>query len=313
MNEFLDEIVTDENLVWDKTLMHEKQKYFVKLNLEIIEDLVKRRNELDNLDVNELPLLKNKILYFKKEILLDGVGLFVIDGTSLKNFSLKEKISIYKLISKILGELIVQNIQQEKIVEIKDVGKTMKTGGRYHETREGGSHHTDSPQWKDVPDYLGLFCVHDAKKGGTNLFLSAYTIHNKILKERKDLLNIFYEKFHFDKRGEFKDGESPTVFEPIFKFKDGRLYFRYLRNYIDAGHDIQNQSLSQSKKEALTYLDNLMRKDEMIMRYDLKSDDMVFSDNHWIVHGRISFEDYDDQNLKRLMLRTWIRDKMYRN
>ena len=313
MNEFLDEIVTDENLVWDKTLMHKKQKYLVKLNSEIIEDLVKRRNELDNLDVNELPLLKNKILYFKKEILLDGVGLFVIDGTSLKNFSLKEKISIYKLISKILGELIVQNIQQEKIVEIKDVGKTMKTGGRYHETREGGSHHTDSPQWKDVPDYLGLFCVHDAKKGGTNLFLSAYTIHNKILKERKDLLNIFYEKFHFDKRGEFKDGESHTVFEPIFKFKDGRLYFRYLRNYIDAGHDIQNQSLSQSKKEALTYLDNLMRKDEMIMRYDLKSDDMVFSDNHWIVHGRISFEDYDDQNLKRLMLRTWIRDKMYRN
>jgi alpha-ketoglutarate-dependent taurine dioxygenase len=313
MNEFLDKIVTDENLVWDKTLMYKKQKYLVKLNSEIIEELVKRRNELDNLDVNELPLLKNKILYFKKEILLDGVGLFVIDGTSLKNFSLKEKISIYKLISKILGELIVQNIQQEKIVEIKDVGKTMKTGGRYHETREGGSHHTDSPQWKDVPDYLGLFCVHDAKKGGTNLFLSAYTIHNKILKERKDLLNIFYEKFHFDKRGEFKDGESPTVFEPIFKFKDGRLYFRYLRNYINAGHDIQNQSLSQSKKEALTYLDNLMRKDEMIMRYDLKSDDMVFSDNHWIVHGRISFEDYDDQNLKRLMLRTWIRDKMYRN
>ena len=312
MNEFLDEIVTDENLVWDKTLMHEKQKYFVKLNLEIIEDLVKRRNELDNLDVNELPLLKNKILYFKKEILLDGVGLFVIDGTSLKNFSLKEKISIYKLISKILGELIVQNIQQEKIVEIKDVGKTMKTGGRYHETRESGSHHTDSPQWKDVPDYLGLFCVHDAKKGGTNLFLSAYTIHNRIFNERNDLLHIFYEKFHFDKRGEFKDGESPTVFEPIFELKDERLYFRYLRNYIDAGHDIQNEPLSQYQKDALTYLDNLMRRDEMIMRYDLKPGDMVFSDNHWIVHGRTPFEDSDDQNLKRLMLRTWIRDKKYR-
>ena len=313
MNEFLDEIVTDENLVWDKTLMHEKQKYFVKLNLEIIEDLVKRRNELDNLDVNELPLLKNKILYFKKEILLDGVGLFVIDGTSLKNFSLKEKISIYKLISKILGELIVQNIQQEKIVEIKDVGKTMKTGGRYHETRESGSHHTDSPQWKDVPDYLGLFCVHNAKKGGTNLFLSAYTIHNRIFKERKYLLHTFYEKFHFDKRGEFKDGEPPTVFEPIFEFKDERLHFRYLRNYIDAGHDIQNQPLSQPQKDALTYLDSLMRVEDIAMKYDLKPGDMVFSDNHWVVHGRMLFEDYDDENLKRFMLRTWIKDKMYRN
>ena len=313
MKETLDKIKTDEHLAWNKTLTDKKQQFVVELDSEIIEELIKRRNELDKLNENDLPLLKNKILDFRKEILHDGVGLFIINGVCLKNFSLKEKMSIYVLIAKNLGELMIQNIQQEKIVEIKDVGKSMKTGGRYHETREGGSHHTDSPQWKDVPDYLGLFCVHNAKKGGTNLFLSAYTIHNRIFNERNDLLHVFYEKFHFDKRGEFKDGEPPTVFEPIFEFKDERLHFRYLRNYIDAGHDIQNEPLSQNQKEALTYLDDLMRRDEMIMRYDLKPDDMVFSDNHWIVHGRIAYDDYDDENLKRLMLRTWIKDKMYRN
>ena len=313
MKEILDKTITDKHLAWDKTLTDKKQQFVVNLDSEIIEELVKRRNELDSLNENDLPLLKNKILDFRKEILLDGVGLFLINGLCLKNFSTKEKISIYTLIGKILGELMIQNIRQEKIVEIKDVGKSMKTGGRYHETKEGGSHHTDSPQWKDVPDYLSLFCVHNAKKGGSNLFLSAYTIHNRIYKERNDLLHIFYEKFHFDKRGEFKDGESPTVFEPIFEFKNNRLHFRYLRDYIDAGHDIQNEPLSQSQKEALIYLDDLMRRDEMIMRYDLKPGDMVFSDNHWIVHGRTSFEDYDDQNLKRFMLRTWIKDKMYRN
>ena len=313
MKEILDKTIIDKHLTWDKTLTDKKQQFVVNLDSEIIEELVKRRNELDSLNENDLPLLKNKILDFRKEILLDGVGLFLINGLCLKNFSTKEKISIYTLIGKILGELMIQNIRQEKIVEIKDVGKSMKTGGRYHETKEGGSHHTDSPQWKDVPDYVSLFCIHNAKKGGSNLFLSAYTIHNRIYKERNDLLHIFYEKFHFDKRGEFKDGESPTVFEPIFEFKNNRLHFRYLRDYIDAGHDIQNEPLSQSQKEALIYLDDLMRRDEMIMRYDLKPGDMVFSDNHWIVHGRTSFEDYDDQNLKRFMLRTWIKDKMYGN
>ena len=312
MKEILDKIITDEHLVWDKTLANKKQKFVADLNPGTVAELIKRRNELDNLNENDLLLLKNEILEFKKKI-LDGFGLFIINGACLKDFSLKEKISIYTLIAEILGELIIQNIKQEKIVEIKDVGKSMQTGGRYHETKEGGSHHTDSPQWEDVPDYLGLFCVHNAKKGGTNLFLSAYTIHNRILKGRKDLLNILYEKFHFDKRGEFKEGESSTVFEPIFKFKDGKLYFRYLRNYIDAGHDIQNQPLSESQKEALTYLDNSMLEEDMIMSYDLKPDDMVFSDNHWIVHGRTAFEDYDDPNLKRLMLRTWIKDKMYPN
>ena len=312
MKETLDKTIAYEHLAWDNTLTDKKQQFVVELGSEIIAELIKRRNELDKLTQNDLPLLKNTILVFRKKMLLDGFGLFVINGTCLQNFSLEEKIAIYTLIAKILGELIVQNIQQEKIVKIKDVGKSMKTGGRYHETKEGGSHHTDSPQWKDVPDYLGLFCVHNAKNGGTNLFLSAYTIHNKILKEKNELLHIFYEKFHFDKRGEFKDGESPTVFEPIFEFKDERLYFRYLRNYIDAGHDIQNQPLSKLQKEALTYLDNLMRKDEMIMGYDLKPGDMVFSDNHWIIHGRTPFEDHDDKNMKRLMLRTWIRDKKYR-
>ena len=312
MKEILDKIITDGHLVWDKTLANKKQKFVADLSPGTVDELIKRRNELDNLNENDLLLLKNEILEFKKKI-LDGFGLFIINGACLKDFSLKEKISIYTLIAEILGELIIQNIKQEKIVEIKDVGKSMQTGGRYHETKEGGSHHTDSPQWKDVPDYLGLFCVHNAKKGGTNLFLSAYTIHNRILKGRKDLLNILYEKFHFDKRGEFKEGESSTVFEPIFKFKDGKLYFRYLRNYIDAGHDIQNQPLSESQKEALTYLDNSMLEEDMIMSYDLKPDDMVFSDNHWIIHGRTTFEDFDDPNLKRLMLRTWIKDKTYPN
>ena len=312
MKGILDKIITDEHLAWDNTLTDKKQQFVVDLDSETIAELINRRNELDKLTQNDLPLLNKTILVFREKVLLNGAGLFIIDGTCLKNFSVKEKIMIYTLIAKILGELIVQNIQQEKIVEIKDVGKSMKTGGRYHETKEGGSHHTDSPQWKDVPDYLSLFCVQNAKKGGTNLFLSAYTIHNKILKEKNELLHIFYEKFHFDKRGEFKDGESPTVFEPIFEFKDGRLYFRYLRNYIDAGHDIQNQPLSKSQKEALTYLDNLMRRNEIIMKYDLKPGDMVFSDNHWIVHGRTPFEDHDNEDLKRLMLRTWIRDKKYR-
>ena len=309
MKKILDEMLTDSNLAWGRNLENNKQKFLVQLNPEIIEELIKRRNELNKIDENELPLLKNDILKIRKEKLLDGVGFFIIDGVCLKNFSINEKNSIFILVSKILGELLIQNIRQEKVVVIKDVGKSMKTGGRYHETKEGGSHHTDSPQWKNVPDWLGLFCVHNAKKGGTNLFLSACTIHNMILKENKNLLNSLYEKFHFDKRGEFKDGEPPTVFEPIFEYKEGRLRFRYLRNYIDAGQDIQNQPLSKSQKEALSLLDDLMCDENIILRYDLKPGDMVFSDNHWIVHGRTGFEDYDDENLKRQMLRTWVKDR----
>ena len=92
MKETLDKIITDKHLVWNKTLMDKKQQFVVELSSEIIEEIIKRRNELDKLNENDLPLLKNKILDFRREILLDGVGLFIINSVCLKNFSLKDKI-----------------------------------------------------------------------------------------------------------------------------------------------------------------------------------------------------------------------------
>jgi len=36
---------------------------------------------------------------------------------------------------------------------------------------------------------------------------------------------------------------------------------------------------------------------------------MLFFNNHRILHGRSSFEDFEDSELKRLMIRTWIKDE----
>jgi len=102
----LDKTIADEHLAWDNTLTNKKQQFVVDLGSEIIAELIKRRNELDELTQNDLPLLNNTILVFREKMLLDGVGLFIIDGACLKNFSLKEKIAIYTLIAKILGEKI---------------------------------------------------------------------------------------------------------------------------------------------------------------------------------------------------------------
>ena len=57
MDEILDKIITDELLAWDKTLIDKKQQFVVNLNAEIIDELVNHRNELENIDVDELPVL----------------------------------------------------------------------------------------------------------------------------------------------------------------------------------------------------------------------------------------------------------------
>ena len=198
--------------------------------------------------------------------------------------------------------------KNEKFVLIQDEGKSMKTGGRYHQTKEGGSYHTDSPQWPDVPDSVGLLCINPAKEGGINKFLSAYSIHNEINKKDPFLLELLYSKFYFDKRGEFKEGESPTVFEPIFSYTNNELHFRYLRNYIDDGYKTQNKILSNDQINSLNIIDEVTQNKKLSLDYEMKSGDMVFFNNHRILHGRTSFEDFEDQNLKRKLVRVWIKN-----
>ena len=207
-----------------------------------------------------------------------------------------------------LGTLYVQNIQNEKFVIITDEGKSMATGGRYHQTKEGGSYHTDSPQWLNTPDYIALLCVRPAKIGGTSKFLSAYSIHNKLFQNNKTALKELYNDFHFDKRGEFKEDESPTVFKPIFEYENNQLSLRYLRDYIDKGHQIQNQPLTKTQNDSLDQFDEITKDESITVNYDLQSGDMVFFNNHRVLHGRTSFEDYEEPELKRYLVRTWIKD-----
>ena len=56
MIETLDKIITDEHLEWGRTLTDQKQQFVVQLDSKIIEDLIKRRNELDKLNEIDTPM-----------------------------------------------------------------------------------------------------------------------------------------------------------------------------------------------------------------------------------------------------------------
>ena len=303
----LQEIISKKDLVWNKYTSNIVENFSVKFSDNVMNELKNNRDIINNSE-EIFPILQQEILDFKKKILIEGIGFFVIDGEYFSDFSREETTEIYCKICKALGTLYVQNIKNEKFVAIKDEGRSMMSGGRYHQTKEGGSFHTDSPQWKKVPDFIGMCCINPAKKGGESKFVSAYSIHNEMLKEHKHFLEMLYEQFHFDKRGEYKSGESPTVFEPIFTYNDNQLKLRYLRDYINDGHKIQNTPLSKEQNEALDIFDKIIHDENLVVSYKLKQNDMVFFNNNRVMHGRTAFEDFEGIENKRLMIRTWIKD-----
>lgn len=307
--EILEKNLSESEMCWNNTLEKSPSKFSVVLNKESLNELNLKRDNLSNENPNEFEFLNKYIKNLKNNILIKGCGFFVISGKQLSDFTVKEKRSIYLIISKIIGKLLQQNKDKEEVVEIKDLGKTMKTGGRYHHTKEGGSYHTDGSHiFQNPPDYVGLLCVNPAKKGGISKFMSAYTIHNKLL-ENKTLLTILYEKFHHDKKNENSQEENLTRFEPIFQFNNKELKFKYQRELIMTGHKKAKQPLTHLQTQAIEFLENSINNPEQVVTYELKSGDMMFSNNRWLIHDRTSFEDFEDEHLKRLLLRTWIREE----
>jgi len=308
MSRFLQEIITDENLVWDKSLGNKPENFIVRLTSKTIDELKRNRKELKNLDKSNLPELKNEINELKITKILHGVGLVIIDGKCFTDFSDEEVIEIYRNICKTLGTLLTQNIKNEELVKVQYEKKSMQHGGRYHQSKEGGSFHTDSPHWEQVPDFVGLYCINPAKRGGESKFVSVYSVHNKMLKEHKHFLEMLYEQFHFDKRrGEYEPDKPLTSVKPIFAYDGNQLKCRYIRDYLNDGHKIQNIPLSKEQIEALDIFDKIIHDENLAITYGLQQNDMVFFNNDRVMHGRTSFEDFEDEEKKRLMIRTWIK------
>ena len=308
MSKILETLVIDKKKTWTKNLSSDSNEFLVDLDDNVIGELSQKRELLDQHNIQHFTHLKTQIQHIKQAILIQGCGFCVINGTNFTAFDKHELSNIHILISKIFGELLIQNKHGEQIVEVKDLGKTLSTGGRYHHTKEGGSYHTDGCHiFENPPDYVGLLCLNPAKNGGVSKFISAYTIHNK-LQEDKNLLRILYEKFYMDKRNENQADETPTQFVPIFTYNNGKLNCRCCqRELIDSGHEKMNKPLTEYQKNALDNLDKLLANENLAVSYLLKKGDMMYSNNKWLIHDRTDFEDSDDENLKRALLRTWIR------
>ena len=306
--EILENPISDIALAWEKSLDESPDSFLIKLSKDSISELSKKKDIIQTCEIADFPILQNEILELKQRCLIHGNGFFILDGICFSNFTKEHIQEIFRLISISLGQLYVQNIKNEKFVVITDEGKSMKTGGRYHQTKEGGSFHTDSPQWENVPDFIGLLCIRPAKIGGESKFVSSYTVHNQLIKLNPNFLQSLYKNFHFDKRNEFKKNESPTTFKPIFKYENNELKFRYLRNYIDDGQKLVNQPLTNEQNHILDELDKIVHDEKFAVSYDLQKFDMTFFNNHRIIHGRTSFEDFADFDKKRYMVRSWIKN-----
>ncbi|WHI46190.1 TauD/TfdA family dioxygenase [Microbulbifer sp. VAAF005] len=175
------------------------------------------------------------------------------------------------------------------------------------QTNAPTSVHTDSSQRTVQPKILGLCCLTPAIEGGKSKIVSAAQVHENLRKTAPQKLEILYNNYIRDLVTPGSDKNIKNILEncfPIFEYSNEKLSIRYMRYWIEKGHQRVNKPLSQEVVEALDILDNELNSAENTLSFYMGTGDMVFVDNTKVLHDRDGFIDTPEQ--KRVYTRVWI-------
>lgn len=235
----------------------------------------------------------------------DGPGLALVRGLPRERFTDEECERIYWAFGVHLGNPVRQNSVGDRLGHVRDTGMSVDDPNvRVYQTNIKLDYHADQ-----LPvDVLGLFCLRTAMRGGASKIASASMIHNIVLDERPDLLEVLYQPFNVDWRGEEAEGDQPWYQMPMFSVAGGKLASRfaslaYFRSVDRFGPEL---AMSPEQVEALDFVQEIANRPGVAMGMMFEEGDMQFLNNHVMLHARDEFEDHPDPALQRHLLRMWI-------
>lgn len=231
-------------------------------------------------------------------------------------FSFSELSQLNPKLGEKYGTLLVQNEQGDKVISVYDRDRhgSMWQGARYHQTREGGSIHTDNVNVPEVWEYLFLSCISPALVGGESILVNGRYIHSILKREYPDALKILESDFIWEMRGVADE----LYHAPIITYdKNGEPLFRHLRPYMESAHIKAETPLTPAQMYAVDVLDALTNSSSNQIRYRMKKGDILITKDAQVLHGRTCFSDAydavamsdfsDGKVLKRTMERLWIK------
>ncbi|WP_299586597.1 TauD/TfdA family dioxygenase [uncultured Microbulbifer sp.] len=204
------------------------------------------------------------------------------------------------------------------------MGKTIDTYGRLYgildtgrsykdeaipvsQTNAATGVHTDSSQRAIQPNILGLCCITPAIEGGKSKVVSAAQVHENLRENTPQKLELLYDNYIRDLVTPGSDKATQNVLNnyfPIFSYTNGKLSIRYMRYWIEKGHQRVGNPLTKEALQALDFLDGELNNEENVVSFYMNSGDMIFIDNTRILHDRDEFIDTPGQ--KRIYTRVWI-------
>ncbi len=235
-----------------------------------------------------------------------GRGFAIIEGIPPGRHAPPPMQAVYWLVGQALGEPIAQNVQGTLLYDVRDTGQDLAAGARFSVTSYESSFHTDNSFGEGVADYVGLLCLQVARSGGINHLVSGRSVLGVLRAESPEALAVLSQPFHVERRGGTRPGEAPTILRPVIEDGPDGPVFRYLRYWIEAGHQRAGVPLTAAQRQALDALDGVLRRPELRVEFALRPGQMLFLNNRWLLHNRTAFEDHPEPQHRRHLVRLWL-------
>jgi len=231
-----------------------------------------------------------------------GVGLKVLRGLPTDRFSLEENRLLFWAIGTHLGVARPQGKASQLMSDVRDAGGQYRgVGGRGYNTSAELDYHCDGS------DTVGLLCLKTAKTGGLSRISSSVAIHNEILRRDPELVDLLFAPFPWNRQNEHAPDEAPWYMAPIYSLVDGHFAARYTRNHIRSGQLLDDvPKLTERQHRALDIIQELAESPDFSFDMWLEPGDMQFLNNHVMIHSRTHFQDHEEPEKKRHLLRLWL-------
>jgi len=231
-----------------------------------------------------------------------GSGFLLVRGVPVERYGERDATLAYWGLGLHLGTAVSQNAAGDRLGHVRDVGASERNPTvRLYKTRERLGFHTDGA------DIIGLLCLRPAKAGGTSRIASSAAIYNEILRRRPDLVSVLYEPFPFDRNGEERPGEPPFFMLPLCRYAEGWLRTFYIGWYIrDSQRHASAPRLSSTQREVIDLIDEIAADPAIHLDMDFRAGDIQWLKNSVILHARTEFEDFEEPERKRHLLRLWL-------
>ena len=252
-------------------------------------------------DEFDLPNLADKIADWSEQLNV-GRGFALLRGFPCDAMSPPAVELAYVGLGLHLGAPVSQNAQGDLLGHVRDE-RVIRSGPavRLYRTNQRQDFHTDGA------DLVGLLCLQRARSGGESKIASSYAVYNEMLARRPDLVDVLYEPLYWDRNDEQNAGEPAFYPLPVFTDLDGMPRIFYIGWYIrDAQRHPDAPRLTEAQLEAMDLLESIANDPQFYVEMDFQPGDVQFLNNAKILHSREAYEDDDDPDRRRHLLRLWL-------